>query len=105
MKTNDQIQLALSLCKRNHCSKSCPYHGEGACYVKLHSDAAREMRMLAEHEWNLFDLITTVWHGKAYYFKQDDGMIYSRESCTYLTFDQALDEFASALTNAKEVQI
>ncbi len=46
MKTNEQIQLALSLCKRNSCNKTCPYHGEKACYVKLHSEAGIALRQL-----------------------------------------------------------
>ena len=44
-------------------------------------------------EWDMFSLITSVWHGKEYYFLQDDGRVYSRESGKYLTKDEAYDEF------------
>ena len=47
MKTPEEIKKGLELCKRNSCSKSCPYHGEGACYVKLHRDA---LILIMNHE-------------------------------------------------------
>ena len=48
-------------------------------------------------EWELFSLISAVWYGKDAYFRQDDGMVYSRISGEYMTFDQAVDEFICAL--------
>lgn len=44
-------------------------------------------------EWDMFSLITSVWHGKEYYFLQDDGSVYSRESGKCLTKAEAYDEF------------
>ena len=48
-------------------------------------------------EWELFSLISAVWYGKDAYFRQDDGMVYSRISGEYMTFDQAVDEFVCEL--------
>lgn len=44
-------------------------------------------------EWDMFSLITSAWHGKEYYFLQDDGSVYSRESGKCLTKNEAYDEF------------
>lgn len=52
-----------------------------------------------EREWDLFELITSVYHGKQYYFRQDDGTVYSRDSGLLLSFDQAIDEFCGRLSN------
>ena len=40
-----------------------------------------------------------------FYSKQDDGTVYSRESCQYLTFDQAIDEFAHSLNDAGDINV
>ena len=61
--------------------------------------AADMVEKLAEREWELFDLITSVYYGKGMYFEQDDGTIYSRVSCKYMTFEQAIDEFCGRLSN------
>lgn len=37
--------------------------------------------------------------GKQYYFRQDDGRVYSRDSGKYMLFDQAIDEFCGRLSN------
>lgn len=49
-------------------------------------------------EWELFSLISAVWYGKDTYFRQDDGMVYSRISGEYMNFDQAVDEFVCELS-------
>lgn len=47
--------------------------------------------------WEDFSLISAVWYGKDAYFRQDDGMVYSRISGEYMTFDQAVNEFVCEL--------
>ena len=47
--------------------------------------------------WNMFELITSVYYGKQYYFLQDDGLVYSRKSHKYMTEDAAIDEFLDAI--------
>ena len=44
-------------------------------------------------EWEMFCLITSAWHGKQYYFMQDDGTVYSRDSGKYMTAQDAYNEF------------
>ena len=48
-------------------------------------------------EYDTLDLLAGAWHGKQYYFKQRNGMIYSRETCQYMTLDDAIAEFANKL--------
>ena len=43
--------------------------------------------------WDMFELITSTWNGKQAYFLQDDGSVYSRVSCRYMSVEDALDEF------------
>ena len=48
-------------------------------------------------EYDTLDLLSSAWHGKQYYFREKNGMIYSRATCQYMTLDDALVEFANAL--------
>ena len=48
--------------------------------------------------WEDFSLISAVWYGKDAYFRQDDGMVYSRISGEYMNFDQAVDEFVCEMS-------
>jgi hypothetical protein len=105
MKTPDEIKKGLRHCSEDGC-KHCPY--EDDCHLsdggsELAADAHDYIVQLEAREWDLFSLLSSVWHGKQYYFKQDDGTVYSRQSCKYLTFDQAVDEFANAITVAGDM--
>ncbi len=44
-------------------------------------------------QWDMFELITSAWYGKQYYFLQEDGSVYSRESGEYMQPDKAYNEF------------
>lgn len=55
---------------------------------------AAEMNM---REWELFSLLSAVWYGKDAYSRQNNGIVYSRISGEYMTFDQAVDEFVCEL--------
>lgn len=44
--------------------------------------------------WEMFLLLSTGYWGKQYYFLQDDGRVYSRQSGRYMAFDDAVVEFA-----------
>ena len=48
-------------------------------------------------QWDMFITISSAWHGKQYYFLQDNGWVYSRKSCKYMTVDQAYDEFMNEI--------
>ena len=48
-------------------------------------------------EWDMFELITSVWYGKQYYFLEDDNLVYSRASRSYMTRVEAYNEFLKAI--------
>lgn len=48
-------------------------------------------------EYDTLDLLTSAWYGKQYYFREKNGMIYSRDSTEYMTLDDAITEFANRL--------
>lgn len=105
MKTPEDIKKGLEACGDGCCS-ACTYWDN--CdpddhHVALVTDALAYIEQLEEREWNVFDLLSSVWFGKQYYSKQDDGTVYSRKSCEYLAFDQAIDEFANAITVAGDM--
>ena len=62
------------------------------------ADALAYIQQLEIREWELFDLLSSAWFGKRCYFQQDNDTIYSRSSGEYMSFDQAIDEFAHELT-------
>lgn len=103
MKTPEDIKKGLRIHISNtKCANVCPYDGfvpiTHDCLQAMCKDALDYIVQLESREWELFDLLSTAWYGKQYYFKQDDGTVYSRKSCEYLTFDPAIDEFATTLT-------
>ena len=51
------------------------------------------MSQYEQGEWDMFCLITSTYFGKEYYFLQDNGWVYSRESCQFLTVEEAYQEF------------
>ena len=48
---------------------------------------------MGNEAWELFELITGVWHGKQYCFLNEDGTVYSRASHKNMGQDEALREF------------
>lgn len=52
---------------------------------------------ITESAWEMFELITSVYYGKQYYFLQDDGLVYSRASHKCMTEDAAITEFLDAI--------
>ena len=53
---------------------------------------------MSEYErgkFEVLDLLSSAWHGKQYYFIENEanGIIYSRDSCKYMTLDEAISEF------------
>lgn len=55
-------------------------------------------------EWEMFDLISSAYYGKRMYFKEDDGIVYSRYSCKYMSVDEAIREFVS-LIDGSEIDV
>ena len=57
---------------------------------------AMDVGNLDEYEqgsWDMFIRITNAYFGKQYYFMQDNGTVYSRYSGTYVTKEDAIEEF------------
>ena len=55
---------------------------------------------MSEYErgrWEMFDLISSLWYGKQCYFMQDNGIVYSRYSCKYMSAEDAYSEFTSMI--------
>lgn len=48
-------------------------------------------------QWEMFSLLTSVYWGKQYYFMEDNGLVYSRDSGKYMTFDDAVCEFTKKI--------
>ena len=108
MKTPDEIKKGLECCSQSlpyPCS-GCPYERdeqqENAWRCDLDADALAYIQQLEAREWDLFDLLSSAWFGKRCYFQQEDGTVYSRSSGEYMSFDQAIDEFAHELTFERE---
>ena len=72
----------------------------------MESGKARGMNNIADDIHNAYeegykrgrfdalDAISSVYHGKQYYFLENSGTVYSRDSCKYLTLEEAIYEFA-----------
>lgn len=106
MKTPDEIKKGLAACAVGECHSKrhdCPYRREAECTLEIVTDAFAYIQQLEPREWELFERLSSAWFGKQYYSKQDDGTVYSRMSCKYLTFDQAINEFANAITVAGDM--
>ena len=52
-------------------------------------------------EWDMFNLITSTYHGKQYYFLEPQGVVYSRESDRYLQRNEAIMEFLDTIGGEK----
>ena len=104
-KTPEEIKKGLECCsKSNSCPQECPYYDVPSCGSVSKLDALAYINELKEREWQLFDLLSSTRFTKACYFKQEDGTVYSRVSGEYMTFEQAIDEFAHELTDEAQVQ-
>ena len=56
----------------------------------------RDIGEALDYEDGMFDMlvrISTAYHGKQYYFLQENGKVYSRQSGLYLDFEEAVAEF------------
>ena len=51
------------------------------------------MNDFEQGEWEMFCLISSAWYGKACYFMEPSGVVYSRASCQYMSREEAYKEF------------
>ena len=59
-----------------------------------------KMNRVDDDELTPYDVLVVLsnsYWGKQYYFEQDDGMIYSRDSGKYMTLEDAVIEFAERI--------
>lgn len=54
---------------------------------------ARSVAERKRGEWDMFELITSTYYGKQYYFVQDNGTVYSRASGKCVSANDAIKEF------------
>ena len=47
---------------------------------------------MTKDAYEMFELISGVYFGKQYYFEQDNGIVYSRLSHSYMIKDDALNK-------------
>ena len=47
--------------------------------------------------YDVLNVLSAAWHGKQYYFLQNDGTVYSRDSAKSMTVDDAVAEFANKI--------
>lgn len=52
-------------------------------------------------EWDMFELITSAYFGKQYYFAEENGMVYSRETHKCMTKEDAISEFLGIIVNER----
>lgn len=55
---------------------------------------------MTEHEkgeWEMFELITSTYYGKQYYFLENNGLAYSRATHSYMTREEAYEEFLKVI--------
>ena len=60
--------------------------------LKYNLDALFKER--SDDAFEVLDNISSAYYGKQMYFMQDNGMIYDRYNCDYITFDKAVNRFA-----------
>ena len=46
--------------------------------------------------WDMFVILSSFEYGKQCYFLQDDGLVYSRRSCKYMSMSDAIKEFCDS---------
>ena len=52
---------------------------------------------MTKDAYEMFELISGVYFGKQYYFEQNNGIVYSRLSNSYMIKDDALNEFLNEI--------
>ena len=78
----------------------------GKCHSMYYAKRAYNAgyRKQSEGEWEMFELITSTYYGKQYYFLLEDGFVYSSASCSIMCRDEAIDEFLNIFRYRKAVR-
>ena len=77
--------------------------GERSAFKHDVADAptADVVEIKKEGEWEMFDLISSAYYGKGMYFKEDNGIVYSRYSHKHMSVDEAIREFVSLIDDSE----
>lgn len=69
-------------------------------YVSVHEVFGAGGILYDIGQWDMFNMISSAWHGKQYYFLESDDFkkVYSRKSGKTITMDDAVMEFLSEIT-------
>lgn len=57
----------------------------------------RPMTEFERGQWDMFELITSTYYGKQYFFLEENGTVYSRGRGKYITFADAVNDFIDSL--------
>lgn len=105
----DEILRELKNCRNELCLKCGEYTGEylgncDGCRYNRQSmakwenlptvDAERQMALAA---FEVLDRLSAARYGKQAFFMQDNGMVYDRFVCDYITLEKAIDRMAKIL--------
>lgn len=74
-----------------------PWYGHFQKELKRRKEETKKLSDYQMGEWDMFELITSTWYGKQYYFIQKNGLVYSRLSHEYITREEAFTEFLEAI--------
>ena len=55
------------------------------------------VKQKSDGAWEMFELITSAFYGKQYYFLEDCGLVYSRASAKHMSMDDAVSEFVNMI--------
>lgn len=61
--------------------------------VKLRIIPSASQKVTGNDAWNMFELISSTFYGKQYYFLEECGLAYSRASAKHMSVDEAYQEF------------
>lgn len=61
--------------------------------AKITNNSDKGQAIMTKDAYEMFELISGVYFGKQYYFEDNNDMVYSRLSHSYMTKDDALGEF------------
>ena len=61
--------------------------------AKITNNSDKGGAIMTKDAYEMFELISNVYFGKQYYFEDKNDMVYSRLSHSYMSKDDALNEF------------
>lgn len=103
MNDREKIVNAIEICySKGHNCTECPFFHKDECNDELMRDVLellkeQKPRWMTGDELTPFDVLETIsssYGGKQIFFLQDNGMIYDRNECDYVTLKTAVKRMA-----------